>query len=562
MQSLKIFTQPNEFDNAIDSLVKKYDINDALTLAEKNKHNLEQHNSYNIGSKHINYLLDSCEFQQAAKYCVRICKDDASWAEMISEFLKVNQIKILAPYIPIGKLKGQIQLKQGVYDTILCQLLSDCQDIESHTVLLNLVAIWPKHLYDVKQLADILLKKLINNENKVLQDVLAKVFCLQEKYDKSLAILFKLKQKDAFNIVRKYKIFELVSDKISELIEIDIVESIKLFIDYPNQFESEKVVDLLQSHDREKDLFVYLDNLVNKNHEICNTIRCRDYHNQLVYLYSKYAPHNLLSFLKSSDHYDMLDALRICQGDSFIRERIFVLARRGETTKALELIVNDLKDIPQAVDFCKQYADPDMWNNLVTFCMTKPIYLKGLIDNIGIDVKAVTPYDLIQRIDPTFEIPHLRDSIVSLLQQYRAQINIMETANRIIVPEEYTAMLQRDQHYKRGTTINYDTKCGRCKKKIIKPLLATGGPERNFLPASVNNACRDKDCACKCPNKTSLYEGKVCCKSKHIKTVNENNLNHSPPIDSIVVLLCQHVYHSACVSHKNPKCVVCPLIYY
>jgi len=266
----------------------------------------------------------------------------------------------------------------------------------------------------------------------------------------------------------------------------------------------------------------------------------------------------------SSDHYDMSYALKVCQRSEFIRERIFILARRGETKKALELIVNDLKDIPQAVDFCKQYADPDMWDNLVSLCMKEPIYIKGLIDNIGIDVKAVTPLNLIERIDAKFEIPHLRDSIVGLLKQYRAQINIMETAKRLVVPEEYTAMLQRDAYYKKGITINYYTNCAQCQEQIIKPLLATGGPGRNYLPASVNNVCRNKECACRCPDKNSLYEGKHCCQSKHGKIQDRSDINGSH--DTIVVLLCQHIYHSACIDKENPKCVICkrncPHIYF
>merc|ERR1712062_14018 len=189
--------------------------------------------------------------------------------------------------------------------------------------------------------------------------------------------------------------------------------------------------------------------------------------------------------------------------------------------------------------------------------MTKPIYVKDLIDNIWIDVKSVSPKELIERINPKYEIPHLRDSIVNLLRQYRAQINILETAKRIVVPEECTAVLQHYQYYRRGIKVYYDKKCGVCQTKILKPLLATGGPGRNYLPASVNNICRKKECACRCPDRSNLYDGKHCCKSKHSKIWDENNPeNPHTDDDTIVVLFCKRVYHGACINKDNPKCVI------
>jgi len=252
----------------------------------------------------------------------------------------------------------------------------------------------------------------------------------------------------------------------------------------------------------------------------------------------------LLSFLKTSDHYDLENALQICRGDEFARERVFILARSGDTKQALEIILMELCDVKAAVKFCKEYHSKDMWDCLVKFCMEKPQYIKDvnpaidLIDNVGIDVESVDPIKVIWEMNPKYEMKDLRDSLKGLLQQYRSQINIYESCRRIMLPDDYGHILKQDQYYSKGTRIQYESKCAVCEKTLLKPILATGGPRNNYLPASSNNQCLKEGCACRCPGLSHLHGGKSSCTLKHSNHLEDDTQNDNHGHDTDTIILC------------------------
>lgn len=191
-----------------------------------------------------------------------------------------------------------------------------------------------------------------------------------------------------------------------------------------------------------------------------------------------------------------------------------------------------------------------------TLCRN-PLFIKDLIDNIGLHVELVDPIVLIQRIDPDLNIPHLRDSLVGLLQEYRMQINIQESCKRILVPDTYSLLLKQKQIHTKGIQIDYDEKCGVCGLSILKPLLATGGPGKNCLPASMNR-CLSEACACACPNQSSLYKGITCCKGKHSEVWKEKSHdNANSQGNDAILFMCRHAYHSKCLPKDQAVCILC-----
>ena len=49
-----------------------------------------------------------------------------------------------------------------------------------------------------------------------------------------------------------------------------------------------------------------------------------------------------------------------------------VTARMGNTCDALQLIMKQLNDIHQAIEFCKTYDDPELWEKLIAHSLAKP----------------------------------------------------------------------------------------------------------------------------------------------------------------------------------------------
>ena len=112
----------------------------------------------------------------------------------------------------------------------------------------------------------------------------------------------------------------------------------------------------------------------------------KNFHNLMVPLFADFAPKRLLEFLKSSDNYDIPKARDVVEAkglvskiihyffgilivfiDSKIDERIYLLARSGNTKQALNLILLELHDIFKAVDFCKEQDDMELWTQLIDF---------------------------------------------------------------------------------------------------------------------------------------------------------------------------------------------------
>ena len=44
----------------------------------------------------------------------------------------------------------------------------------------------------------------------------------------------------------------------------------------------------------------------------------------------------------------------------------------GNTKQALQLITRDLQDVEQAIEFCKEHNDHDLWEDLIDFSIDKP----------------------------------------------------------------------------------------------------------------------------------------------------------------------------------------------
>lgn len=44
----------------------------------------------------------------------------------------------------------------------------------------------------------------------------------------------------------------------------------------------------------------------------------------------------------------------------------------GNTKEALRLIIYVLDDIYQAIDFCKEHDDTELWEDLINFSLDKP----------------------------------------------------------------------------------------------------------------------------------------------------------------------------------------------
>ena len=122
----------------------------------------------------------------------------------------------------------------------------------------------------------------------------------------------------------------------------------------------------------------------------------------------------------------------------------------GNTCDALQLIMKKLNDIHQAIEFCKTYDDPELWDQLIGYSLSRPEFVNVLLCNIG---THVDPRLLIQRIEYGMEVPGLRDSLVKILHDYNLQISLQEESRKILVSDCFSLHERLVRIHQRGIAL-------------------------------------------------------------------------------------------------------------
>jgi hypothetical protein len=104
-----------------------------------------------------------------------------------------------------------------------------------------------------------------------------------------------------------------------------------------------------------------------------------DLHELQIELYARLQPQDLLAFLKSSEHYDLRRAYEVCQNcdPPMYQEMVYILSRLGNTKEALALIIEELEDVKQAIEFIKDSHDASLWADLVDRSLKSPRFIAG-----------------------------------------------------------------------------------------------------------------------------------------------------------------------------------------
>jgi hypothetical protein len=103
--------------------------------------------------------------------------------------------------------------------------------------------------------------------------------------------------------------------------------------------------------------------------------------------------YSLLSNLSNVSN--LLQATQVCEERDYIPELVYLYSKTGQTKRALFLIIDRLADVSQAINFAKEQADKDLWEDLLDYSMDKPRFIRGLLEEVG---TAIDPITLVRRI--------------------------------------------------------------------------------------------------------------------------------------------------------------------
>jgi hypothetical protein len=163
-----------------------------------------------------------------------------------------------------------------------------------------------------------------------------------------------------------------------------------------------------------------------------------------------------MEFLQNSMSYSFEKATNICEEHKFTPELIYLLSKMGQTKRALNLILSDLKDVSQAISFAKSQEDPDLWEDLLDYSMDKPKFIHGLLVEAG---TAIDPIKLVRRIPSGLEIEGLREGLARLIREHDLQASISQGAARVMQSEVALGMDSLRKHQRRGIKFNVHEDC-------------------------------------------------------------------------------------------------------
>ncbi|KAK2146463.1 hypothetical protein LSH36_606g03004 [Paralvinella palmiformis] len=407
-----VIARPRDKDDHVMWLLEHDKYEEAMAVALDHGKELKRHNYQKIGLLYIDYLLERGEFTQAAQLCVKILgKKKDLWEQQVWKFHQIHQLKVLAPYLPTG----EPSLSPQLYEMMLHEFLQT-----DHQGFQHLIKGWPSI------------------------SIISRRYTYEKHFDKALYIFLKLRHPEVFDLIHRHNLFDSISDQIVLLMEFDVEAAIKMLLDNTDRIPVAKVVKQLE-HKPEL-LHLYLDHLFIKDPELG-----RDFHNLQVRLYAEFDRVKLLPFLRNSTNYPLQEALHECQQRNLIPEMVFLLGRMGNTKQALDLIVNELRDVSQAIDFCKEQNDEELWEDLIDYSLDKPSFITGLLNNIG---THVDPRLLILKIREGMEIKGLRDSLVKILQDYNLQTSLQEGCRKILVNDGFSLMQKLIKMQRKGIRVD------------------------------------------------------------------------------------------------------------
>ncbi|EDV54271.2 uncharacterized protein Dere_GG21404 [Drosophila erecta] len=435
-----------ETDDRIEWLVKHSKFEEAMELIAANGGNMPV---LSVAKLYINHLLALKKYDDAAKLCLRILGNDKDlWEEEVFKFVKCQQLRSVSAYLPTS---NECKLDPHVYEMVLYEFLKF--DVCG---FLNLIKEWPSHLYDGLAVINAIHDNFRKQHANQLLESLALLYSYQGDFESALRMYLKLQNKDVFQLIRRYELYDVISKLIIPLIQLDRECAFEILLD-KTKIMTEIVVHQLE-HNQEY-LYWYLDSLLKKDPS-------NVFQKKLISLYAFFDRKKLLPFLVRSKDYDIQEALFICKQENFYPEMVYLLGCMGgvEAAEALNIIIHSIKDIEMAIEFCKEHDDNDLWNALINEFSKHPEIVTKVLEGI---VDYVSPAVVVGKIKMGQNIPNLRQSLIKMLWHYNLQGEILSSAQQIKLNDYFEIHSEIVTKQRRGQQVSYEQLCSLCHRSVL-----------------------------------------------------------------------------------------------
>ncbi|KAL7418518.1 Vacuolar protein sorting-associated protein 41 [Cryptotrichosporon argae] len=436
-----------------------------------------------IGRQYMEHLLAKEEYGKAAELAPRVLNQDVgAWEKWVAAFAKRDQLPAIIPLIPTR----QPRLGRETYETVLDYLLE-----HDKPALLQTLARWPSEVYDIDRLqGDVEAELRASKNDPVLLECMAELYLIKGQPAKALPFYLRLRKPNVFDLIKEYGLFNAVQDQALSLVEFDqdrkralrIADAvdekaadetavalgpdhgkhgaaIELLVEHTHSIPINRTVQQLEA--RPEYLYMYLDALFDKDSSLC-----MPFSDRMVELYASFDAPRLMPFLRASNYYDLERAFTVCEERDLVPEMVFLLGRMGNNKQALMLIIERLGDVDRAIDFAKDQADEDLWDDLLSYAETRPAFIRALLERSGAEVD---PVRLIRRVRDGLEIEGLKPALVTILQAANLRMNLLRGCGKVLESDGAAlagALWKAQTGSRRGSA---STPCAICRLPAFVP---------------------------------------------------------------------------------------------
>lgn len=434
-----------------------------------------------IGELWLQQLISRKDWTNAGEVTSKVLNTSSRWEHWTSVFIRNNNFDEISFHVPTFEVTPP--LSSHIYEIILGHYVSS-----DRARFKELVDLWPATLFDASsvitaaedQLRDAIATPKESKDWRILQECLAKLFLATGQPSEALRCYIHLQDADtALALIKDQHLLIAVADDIPGLILLRVshsqlenastseledltAEPIALLVDeaHHGTVQPGEVVSQLQKSSLSLFLFFYLralwlgrgmtsstdpESTFKVGHSAATTTLVADegkllveqFADTAVNLFANYDRNLLMDFLQTSTAYTFDTAVRVCEGKHYISELVYLLGKTGQVKKALFLIIDELKDVIQAISFAKQQDDPDLWDDLLDYSMSRPKFIQGLLAEIG---TAIDPIKLVKRIPSGLEIEGLRDGLKKMVREYDLQDSISMGVAKVLEGEVAVGM--------------------------------------------------------------------------------------------------------------------------
>lgn len=445
--------EERDLGDKISWLVEKGKLEEAWQLSANYGSSLER---YTIGIKLIHNLIDKDMWTTAGaklsdvqmaysssdsnenQTIQKSASISENWTTLAWQFIDSDHLEDIAAYLPTHT---DVQLDKKIYDTILIHMV----DEENIDLLIKFLTSWDFDLYNFNMVCpyiEDLLRQKPKMEN--LRRSLISLYLISKQPLKAAHHLLHLKDPQLLDIIQKYNLFHDMMEDIPQIITLSFrskdallmspIPIIKEAISIPitmivkarYEVSPHDVVDKLQQQEMEIIIYIYLEYLSNVDPELSSA-----FNDLKVKLYAVYERPKLMPFLKTAI-YDYDYATQVCESRKYIPELVYIYSQTGRARKALSLLTHEIGDIKEAIDFSKRFDEPELWDDLLDYCVENPQYIEALAERAA---GFLEPAMVVMRLPQNTSIPNLKQILLNVFSE-KNRMHIIQSEILSIVKNE------------------------------------------------------------------------------------------------------------------------------